>query len=719
MKLICVINHCTYLIGIQTDLGNTACAKRLTERMFAKIQLTMVRLTNLNFMPGYQVPYIMWSDSNYVVLESPKRLKQAATRSRLMKKRPKVSNRRGLMKFGILQYLEKYGERRNRSTTLISRKGSSLTRLTNFELSGSYESQHLLKLKKDLSNGLKATNLSVIMSDPDFLIACWVRIRSNKGSLTPAFDGSIDGIQKSWFIETAGTMINGGYKFQVARRKYIPKPNSDKLRPLTMPSSKDKIVQEGMRFLLEIIFEPLFKDSSYGWRPKRGCLTALNDIRMKCKGCTWYIEGDIDQQFPTMNHNILIKIIKTKVDDQAFIDLLYKYMKVGYGENIKQATPMKVRVIQGGILSPILANIYMHPFDEWVEKYLIPNFNKGSKRKKNPEYFKKYYKSGLKVKDKSIRSILDIDPNWKRMYYFRYADDFVIGVDASKNDCIKLKNKINHFLQTELNMVLNLDKTKITNVQKEIAKFLGYGIHKTLMSKMPTRIDKLGRLRRIVPRPILDAPIKDIVKRLIERKYATKAGKPTRNARFINHQLSDIINHYRAVERSILNYYSLANNYGNLAARVHFILKYSCVLTIASKMKFKTKKKVFKKYGKDLKILNDKGKIITNYPTISYKRPRKIPNSVKRFEKDFIEKIDTRVNRGRKDLKGPCVVCGSSENIEVHHVRSLKKRPRKGNFLEDIMSKMNRKQVPLCKSCHLQVHSGRYDGKSFKLESKE
>ena len=136
-------------------------------------------------------------------------------------------------------------------------------------------------------------------------------------------------------------------------------------------------------------------------------------------------------------------------------------------------------------------------------------------------------------------------------------------------------------------------------------------------------------------------------------------------------------------------------------------------------MKLKTKKKVFKKYGKDLKILNDKGKIITSYPTISYKRPRKISNFVKRFEEDFIKKIDIRVNRGRKDLKGPCVVCGSSENIEVHRVRLLRKRPRKGNFLKDMMSKMNRKQVSLCKSCHQQVHSGRYDGKSFRLDSKE
>jgi retron-type reverse transcriptase len=604
-------------------------------------------------MPGYQIPYKMWSDSNYVVLKSSKRLKQVATRSGLMKERPKVSDRRGLMEFGILQYLKKYGERRNRSTTLISRKGSSLTQLTNSELSGSYESQHLLKLKKDLSKGLKATNLSLVMSDPNFLIACWFRIRSKKGSLTLAFDDSIDGIHKSWFIETASIMRNGGYKFQVAKRKYITKSHSNNLCFLTMTSSKDKIVQEGMRFLLEIIFEPLFKDSSYGWGPKWGCLTALNDIRMKCKSCTWYIKGDINQRFSTINHHILIKIIKTKVDDQAFIDLLYKYIKIGYGENIKHVTPMKVEVIEGGILSPMLANIYMHPFDEWVEDYLIPNFNKGIKCNKNSEYFKKYYESGLKIKDKSIRSILTIDPNWKRVYYFRYAYDFIFGVDASKNDCVELKNNIKHFLQTKLNIILNLDKIKVTNAQKDLAKFLGYDLHKTIINKMPIRKDKSGRLRRIVSRPILDSPIKDVVQKLIERKYATKAGKPTRNARFINYQLPDIINHYRAVERGILNYYSLANNYGNLASRVHFILKYSCILTIASKMKLKTKKKVFKKYGKYLKILNDKGKIIASYPTVSYKRPIKIPNSVKRFEENFIEKIDKRVSQEEKDLKGP------------------------------------------------------------------
>jgi group II intron reverse transcriptase/maturase len=596
---------------------------------------------------------------------------------------------------------------------MIDRKGSSLTQLTNSELSGFYGNQQLLKLKSDLDNGLKAKNLTAIMSDPDFLIASWVRIRSNKGSLTPALtDDTLDGIKWSWFSEAAGQMRNGGYKFEFARRAYIPKPNSDKLRPLTMPSPKDKIVQEGMRFLLEIIFEPRFKGSSYGWRPRKGCLTALNDIRMKCKGCKWYIEGDIDQQFPTISHKILISIIKEKVDDQAFIDLLYKYMKIGYRENLKQATPMKIGVIQGGILSPILANIYMHPFDVWIENHLKPYFNKGKKCKKNPEYFKQYYKDGCKVKNKNLRSVLDIDPGFKRMYYFRYADDFIIGVDGSKEDCIKLKNEIHEFLKTKLNMVLNLDKTHITNATKDSASFLGYKIHKTKIRKMPIRRNKVGRLCRIVPRPVLDISIDDTVKKLTERRYANREGKPTRNTRFINHQLADIIKHYRAVERGILNYASLANNYGRLAARVHYILKYSCVLTIASKMKLKTKKKVFKKYGKDLKILNEKGKIIADYPSISYKRPKKIPSNIK-YE-DYIDKIDTRISRGRRDLKGPCVVCGSNEFIEVHHIKSLKKRPCKNNFLEDMMVKMNRKQVPLCRSCHQQVHAGKYDGASFK-----
>jgi retron-type reverse transcriptase len=334
-------------------------------------------------MPGLQVFQYEQSDFNCVVLESPKRLKQAAIRNGLMKGSSKVITKRRMIKFGIFHYSEECGKRRNYSTSLISRKGSSFVSLANFELLGSYESQHLLKLKSDLANGLKANNLSIILSDPAFLFSCWVRIKSNKNSLTPVFDQYINGINESWFIETAGKMRNGGFKFQAIRRKYILKPNG-KHHLLTMSSPKDKIIQEGMRFLLKIIFEPLFRETSYGRQSNIECLTMLNDIQMKCTNCSWFIKGNINQQFFTINLAILISIINRKINDQAFIDLLYKFIKVEYGENLKQITSRKIKGIQSGILFSILANIYLNPFDKWVKNSLIPSFNKSDKCKWAP-----------------------------------------------------------------------------------------------------------------------------------------------------------------------------------------------------------------------------------------------------------------------------------------------------------------------------------------------
>lgn len=199
---------------------------------------------------------------------------------------------------------------------------------------------------------------------------------------------------------------------------------------------------------------------------------------------------------------------------------------------------------------------------------------------------------------------------------------------------------------------------------------------------------------------------------MTKRNYVKRNGNPTKNGKFVNHNLAGIINHYKNVEKGIINYYSLANNYSKLAAKVHFILKYSCVLTIASKMKLKTKKKVFKKYGKDLNISNEKGKIIACYPTIDFKKPKKIyAKFIKRYDKDLVKTLDSKFNiEERKDLKRLCVVCSSNANIEVHHVKFLRKRPKKSDFLEDIVSKMNRKKVPLCQKGYVDVRAGKYGG---------
>lgn len=222
-----------------------------------------------------------------------------------------------------------------------------------------------------------------------------------------------------------------------------------------------------------------------------------------------------------------------------------------------------------------------------------------------------------------------------------------------------------------------------------------------------------GKITRRTTNTILDGPIDKIVKKLHEKGYTNKNGNPTRNGRFINHNLYDMIEHYKTVERGILEYYSLANNYGRVAARVHYILKYSCALTIASKMKLKTLRRVFKRHGKDLNIKDKHGKITTCYPTVSYKRPKKIMRTqILDYSNlgDLIDKLDNRIPRGRKDLKSPCVLCGSSKKIEVHHVRKLSKIKKK-DYLSIMMSRMNRKQIPVCQKCHIEIHKGTYTGK--------
>jgi Type II intron maturase len=202
------------------------------------------------------------------------------------------------------------------------------------------------------------------------------------------------------------------------------------------------------------------------------------------------------------------------------------------------------------------------------------------------------------------------------MKYIRYVDDFLVGIIGSKNECIKLRLKMKEFLEKELKMTLNTDKTKITHCSKDSALFLGYCIHITKPRKRPIKYNKNGILTRITPRPQLDGPIDRIVRRLREKGFANKSNNPTRNGNFIVLSLADLINHYKTIERGVLNYYGFANNYGRVAARVHYILKYSCALTIASKMKLKTLSKVFSKYGGNLNIKDGDGKIIANYPAV-------------------------------------------------------------------------------------------------------
>ncbi len=676
-----IVNHRTYLRGL-TSKGTRACAKRLPEKAEVEIKILMDRLTNLNSKVGSEIPRPLkdvWGVEHYVVCSSLSQSKQPTGSTSKNDENPKSIKILKRSEFGISRSTKVLGRRRIHSTTVICRKGSSGSKIDEWEFEGSYIKDQFEELYKTLKLNNKASNLTTILSDENYLKGCYLHIKSRPGNMTPGLDKqTFDGINEKWFEETCQKFRNGLFQFKPSRRVYIPKPNG-KFRPLRIPSPRDKIVQEGMRRLLDVIFEKDFRNSSHAFRVKRGCHTALQEIRLKFGKVNWFLEGDIEQQYPSIDHNILVTRLREKIDDEPFIDLIYKYLKAGFSDKLTdEVNPMRIGVAQGGLISPILSNIYMHPFDEWMEDILIPKYTFGKRKKVNPEYNRMLYIHGASV-DKTIRTTIASDPNFSRIYYVRYVDDFLIGIQGSKSTCEQIRSEAKLFLKNELSLTLNVDKSKITHSTTDHAVFLGYNISCTPMKKMQIGYNAKNKLVRNTTRTVLNAPIPRVLKRLKEKGFLNSKNMPTRNGRYINIDLWNIIDNHKSIERGILNYYSMANNYGRLAARVHFSLKYSCALTISSKMKLKTMRGAFRKYGKDLTITTGSNSI--SYPKISYRRRYK---PIKRAEPNFDKILNSliyRFKRSRGDLMGPCILCGCETDIEVHHVKKLPDVAKKKDWL--------------------------------------
>ena len=672
----------------------------------------MDRLTNLNPKVGSEVPHPLLDVQGvrycvvYFILSQSK---QPTSSSRKNGENPKsINNCQKRMEFGISRNMKMWGRRRIHSTAFISGKESNRFAVEDVEFEGSIIKDQFKKLQSDLTQGNKANNLTSILSNKNFLISCYQNIKSNPGNMTKSLDKEdLDGIRFTWFEEVSNSFRKGSFNFKPSRRTYIQKLDG-KLRPITIPSPRDKIVQEGMRILLDAVFEKNFRASSHAFRAQRGCHTALNQIKMKYGKVNWLIEGDVQQQYPSIDHNILVDLLREKIQDEPFIDLIYKYMRVGYGEkHTDKIDPTKIGLAQGGLISPVLSNIYMHPFDVWVEDELIPKYTKGKRKRSNPEYTKMIRSYG-KAKDKTIRSTLSHDLNFCRVHYTRYADDFLIGVQESKKTCELILREIKSFLEKRLALTLNVSKTKIIHSTSDRALFLGYHISCTPIKKMRIGYNSKNQLVRHTTRTVLNAPIKTVVEKLKEKGFLNSKKMPTRNGRYINIDLWNIVENHKVLEKGILNYYAMANNYGRLAARVHYSLKYSCALTISSKMKLKTMRGAFKKYGKNLTVtVNDRS---ISYPKIPYSRPKRVFSN---YEADFdatLNRLVYRFKRHAGNLKGPCIICKCNTNIEVHHIRKLKDVTKKKDWLSVTMAKYSRKQVPVCRTCHQKIHLGVYDG---------
>lgn len=548
-----------------------------------------------------------------------------------------------------------------------------------------------------------------IISNTDILTAAYTRIKGNKGIDTPGSDNkTLDGISMEMFKSLQKEIRTGMYKFKPARMIEIPKANGG-VRKLGIPCARDKIVQEAMRMVLATIYEANFEETSHGFRTGHSCHTALNYIRMRFGERRWFIEGDISKCFDSFDHKILIDKIRERIKDQVFIDLLYKSLKAGYIEQgaYKEAN---LGTPQGSILSPILANIYLHDMDVYMKEYK-KNFDKGTRKKTNPEYTKILRDKNIKSKAERLKIIhmnhitssIETDGELKRLSYVRYADDFLIGIIGSKKDCEEIRENVKKFLEEKLKLNLNLEKTKITNAINDRAKFLGYEIHITPLNKR-TYTKKVVRNKTIKvqvnTRPLFSAPIDKIKEKLYEKGYTSNKREGTRVGRLIHYTDGYIIQHFASIWRGIANYYSKATNFGRLSS-IYYILTYSCLLTLVSKNRLKTKRKGVLVYGMPMKV----GEI--RFP--AWGKPN-INSQIQVFDVDrFIEDMSKRTQRTLDLLTNECSICGSTDKVEMHHIHAIRKNKGR-DFLSTQERNMKRRQIPVCQSCHNKIHKGEYQG---------
>lgn len=580
----------------------------------------------------------------------------------------------------------------------------------------------------------KFERLYRILFNEELFYVAYQKIASNGGSTTKGSDGrSIDGMSLARIETLIASLKDESYQPHPSRRVHIPKKNG-KTRPLGIPAFEDKLVQEVVRMILEAIYEGHFETTSHGFRPKRSCHTALLHIQKTFSGAKWFIEGDIKGFFDNIDHDVLVGILRERISDDRFIRLIRKFLKAGYVEdwtfhNTYSGMP------QGGIVSPILANIYLDKLDKYVKEY-IRHFDMGTKRRPGKESNdlaneRKWTVRKLKkVKDGTEKAALvarlkaieqeraafpsgdEMDGSYRRLKYIRYADDFILGVIGSKEDALRIKEDIKSFLSESLALELSEEKTLITHTGKS-AKFLGYEI--TVTRNNHQRRDVQGRLRRTYGKRVrLNVSMATLRDKLLEYgameiklRNGKEIWKPKCRSGLIFNDDLEILDRYNRETVGFCNYYLIANNCVVLH-NFRYIMEYSMYKTFAGKYR-STVRKINKKYRYNKLFTvkyEQKGAIKsrTFYKT-SFKRRTTAFNGSCDIEPYSIADV-SRTNLTDRLKAEKCELCGATGKLIMHHVRNLKDLKGKESW-ERLMSARKRKTIALCPSCHRLRHLGK------------
>ena len=597
------------------------------------------------------------------------------------------------------------------------------------------KSERVLKALSDhsQSSDYKYERLYRYLFSEEMFAVAYQRIYAKQGNMTPGTDGkTIDEMSLERIEKLILSLKDESYQPHPARRVYIPKKNGKK-RPLGIPSFEDKLVQEVVRLLLEAIYEGHFEGTSHGFRPHRSCHTALGMIQKSFAGAKWFIEGDIKGFFDNIDHNVLISILRERISDERFLRLIRKFLNAGYVEDWKynktySGTP------QGGIISPILANIYLDKFDKYIKEYAA-KFRKGDRRSVNPEYWRLNNKKNRlkqklqKTSDEQMRKsyLYEIaqlskqmlstphkdamDADFRRLQYVRYADDFLISVIGSKSECETIKADITQFMRDQLKLELSDEKTLITHAQDK-AKFLGYEIF--IRKSDAVKRNKDGVLKR----DFNGAVVLSLNSAVIQKKLTEYNAMEVRNIdgkdiwwskprRFMTPMKpEDILAQYNTEIRGLYNYYSLAMNVSKECASFAFIMKMSMFKTLGWKLNTSARK-VRQKYQKDKDFVipyNDakgKQKYRVFYNEGFKKRNAQFDVDYDKLPQTMYVPYPSLVER-LKD--GRCELCGKEGKVVMHHVRNLTKL--KGcNEWEKLMLKRHRKTLVVCEDCNSMIQN--------------
>ena len=571
--------------------------------------------------------------------------------------------------------------------------------------------------------GLPLEDIYRQLYNRELYLRAYGRIYSNQGATTKGITAeTVDGMSLATIDRLIDALRHERFRWTPVRRVNIPKPNGT-TRALGIPTWTNKLLQEVIRMILEAYYEPQFSDHSHGFRPGRGCHTALSEVVHNWTGTRWFVEGDIKGCFDNIDHDVLLSVLGEKLHDNRFLRLLKYLLKAGYMEDWKYGRTLS-GTPQGGVVSPILANVYLDRLDKFVETVLIPAHTRGAKRSINLTWHNlsrraaKERKKGnhaqatkLRQEAQQLPSRDPDDPNYRRLRYVRYADDFVLGFIGPKAEAGQIKDSLETFLRDTLKLELSKDKTLITHATSQMAGFLGYEL---VNQQANDKLDRNGR-RKVNGRIGLRVPAKVIEQHC--RAYM-RNDKPADRQVLIHDADYSIVERYQAEFRGVVQYYLLAQNVFHFG-RLQWVMNKSLAKTLANKHKT-TSAKVFRRYKSTvqtehgeracLEVVEQQGDgkrpLVARFGGIPLKRNRQAVLADRkpkpyRFERNELIK---------RLLANECEMCGSTVDVQVHHLRALRDLNVKGQGEKplwiQIMAARRRKTLVVCRPCHLNVHGG-------------